>query len=201
MVKRITFFVFIFTIAFISNNYWNHIIQESNESIRAEYSTFLAEHPYNNRNYKNLNEWRNILKYDRPDLAMEQNILMTMDPKLKRVPYERLQAAYEAAEASRQSQPLPKTDGSSFNWQERGPINVGGRTRAVMYDPNDGSNQKVWAGGVAGGLWYTNNITAGTPTWTNVGDFWDNIAITCITYDPTTSTICSFVNSTVIPLK
>jgi photosystem II stability/assembly factor-like uncharacterized protein len=45
-----------------------------------------------------------------------------------------------------------------FNYTERGPRNVGGRTRTIMVDPNDPSGKKVWAGSVSGGLWVTNNI-------------------------------------------
>jgi photosystem II stability/assembly factor-like uncharacterized protein len=53
-----------------------------------------------------------------------------------------------------------------------------------MYDPNDPTLKKVWAGGVTGGLWYNNNITSATSPWVAVGDFWSCLAIRCITYDP-----------------
>lgn len=43
-------------------------------------------------------------------------------------------------------------------WKERGPNNVGGRTRAILPDPNDSEGRKVWAGSVSGGLWYTSDI-------------------------------------------
>jgi len=46
----------------------------------------------------------------------------------------------------------------SITWSERGPLDVGGRTRAIMIDPNDPSGQTVWVGGVSGGLWKTTNI-------------------------------------------
>lgn len=45
-------------------------------------------------------------------------------------------------------------------WQERGPNNVGGRTRAIMIDPNDPSGKTIWAGSVSGGLWKTEDIDA-----------------------------------------
>ena len=45
-------------------------------------------------------------------------------------------------------------------WLERGPVNVGGRTRTIMIDPNDPSGQTVWAGSIAGGLWKTTAIDA-----------------------------------------
>lgn len=50
--------------------------------------------------------------------------------------------------------------GSNHNlvWEERGPIDVGGRTRAIMIDPNDPTHQTVWVGSVSGGLWKVTNI-------------------------------------------
>ncbi len=123
------------------------------------------------------------IKTDRPDLAWEQNFKMTLDPSLGYVPFERLFIAYEKAKISRMSNPV------SVQWEERGPSNVGGRTRAVMWDPNDNNNKKVWVGGVAGGLWFTNDITSNTPVWNHVDDFWDNIAISSIEFDPTNTQV------------
>jgi photosystem II stability/assembly factor-like uncharacterized protein len=74
-------------------------------------------------------------------------------------------------------------------WQERGPNNIGGRTRAIMFDPNDATKKKVWAGGVAGGLWYNNDITNVNSSWQKVFDFWDNMAISCIAYSPNNTNI------------
>ncbi len=68
-------------------------------------------------------------------------------------------------------------------WVERGPNNVGGRTRAVLFDPNDATNNTVFAGGVSGGLWKNTNIADANSTWVRVG-IPENLAISCITYDP-----------------
>ena len=38
-------------------------------------------------------------------------------------------------------------------WYEVGPNNNAGRSRAAIWDLSDGSNQRVFAGGVSGGLW------------------------------------------------
>jgi photosystem II stability/assembly factor-like uncharacterized protein len=46
----------------------------------------------------------------------------------------------------------------SISWTERGPLDIGGRTRAIMIDPNDPTGQTVWAGSVGGGLWKTTSI-------------------------------------------
>ena len=64
------------------------------------------------------------------------------------------------------------------------PADMGGRTRAIMYDPNDSQLKKVWAGGVTGGLWYNNNIQSASSSWVPVTDFWPCLSIRCITYDP-----------------
>ena len=42
-----------------------------------------------------------------------------------------------------------------LNWEEMGPDNVGGRTRAVLVDKNNSNH--VFAGGVSGGLWESTN--------------------------------------------
>ncbi|MCS6916940.1 MAG: hypothetical protein RMK52_09575 [Chitinophagales bacterium] len=48
----------------------------------------------------------------------------------------------------------------ALQWEEHGPLDVGGRTRAVMIDPNDPSGQTLWAGAVSGGLWRISGIDA-----------------------------------------
>ncbi len=45
----------------------------------------------------------------------------------------------------------------SVKWEERGPRNVGGRTRTMVFDPNDPTGKKLWAGSVSGGLWVVQN--------------------------------------------
>lgn len=79
-------------------------------------------------------------------------------------------------------------DGVDNNWIERGPTNVGGRTRAVMFDPNDSTNETVFAGGVSGGLWKNTNISNPASVWTRVG-IPENLAVSCITVDPNNSNV------------
>ena len=121
------------------------------------------------------------LKSDSPDLAALQDYLMTVDPKLERVPRERLKDAYMETEAL-EKEPLDKSF-TPLEWQ--GTVaNIGGRVRAIMWDPNDPMNRKVWAGGVTGGLWYREDITNENDQWVPVDDFWPDLAVSCITYDP-----------------
>ncbi|MBN4049769.1 T9SS type A sorting domain-containing protein [Bacteroidales bacterium AH-315-N07] len=52
------------------------------------------------------------------------------------------------------------SSGSNYEikWKERGPSNVGGRTRTIVLDPNDPTRRTYWAGSVSGGLWKNENI-------------------------------------------
>ena len=124
---------------------------------------------------------------DRMDLAMEQEFMLTRDMSLNRIPKERLLIASEFKEEKLSQQSGLYTAVSGINWQERGPSNVGGRARAVWFDVNDAPlYRKVWAAGVSGGLWSTNDITIATPVWTKVGDFIDNLAVSSFAQDATT---------------
>ena len=121
----------------------------------------------------------------------QQEFQMTRDPKTNTVPRERLLKAHQVAEKKR-SQMAEKEDAIPVYWQERGPNNVGGRTRGLIFDLNDPARRTVWAAGVAGGLWRTTNIDATVPTWTNSDDFFDNLAITTIAQNPANPNILYF---------
>jgi hypothetical protein len=120
---------------------------------------------------------------DGPAEALQFEILKTKDPITGEVPREKLDLAraVQLQRFARQKRTGRETTVPGINWTERGPDNVGGRTRAILYDLNDPTGKKVWAGGVGGGLWFTNDITANPPAWTKVSDTLNNLAITCIT--------------------
>ncbi|WP_421920206.1 T9SS type A sorting domain-containing protein [Marinifilum sp.] len=119
------------------------------------------------------------MEKDEPPLkAWEQNFKAIRNPQLGYIPRESVLNAFKKSVKSR----LKST--SSVQWESRGPYNVGGRTRAIMFDPNDSNNRKVWAGGVTGGLWYNENIDATKNKWIAVDDFWSNLGVTSISYDP-----------------
>ncbi len=151
---------------------------------KKDYKEFLANHEYNNRAKLSPEEYKAIPKKDRPDLAWEQNFLMTMDPALGYPPVERLIPVFQKVKEMRRALKSGIPGEQAFPWEDRGPNNVGGRVRAVMFDPNDATNKKVWAGSVSGGLWYNDDITDANSSWKAVDNFWSNIAISCIAYDP-----------------
>lgn len=118
--------------------------------------------------------------------AFEDNFNRTKDPALGYPPVERLMVALEktrrmqAEYAARGS----RTPLSNVRFRERGPNNIGGRTRAILIDKNDPSGNTVFVGSVAGGLWKSEDITADPPNWQKVNDYLENLSIGAIAQDP-----------------
>ena len=156
---------------------------DSNKNRRARYTEFLAQHQFSEIIPTEV--LATMPKKDRPDLAMRQNVLMTMDPRTKAVPTEKLIAAFEKQKRLGLERSNVAFEGiPDVVWQERGPNNVGGRTRALMWDPNDSENKKLWAGSVSGGIWFNNDVTDASSTWQKVDDFLANLAINSLAFDP-----------------
>ncbi len=125
----------------------------------------------------------NSVKFATPEKYWEQEYLSTLNPKLGRPTPEVLTA--EIQKLLTQNRDIALQPGTSNSkWQLRGPNNVGGRTRALAWDPNDTKGKKVWAGAVTGGLWYNNDITSASSSWVSVSDVWANVTVSCIAFDP-----------------
>nr|WP_321407925.1 T9SS type A sorting domain-containing protein [uncultured Carboxylicivirga sp.] len=67
-----------------------------------------------------------------------------------------------------------KSSNVKLNWIERGPGNVGGRTRGFILDPDDDSADTWFAGSVGGGIWKT--MDAGN-SWECITTDWPNLSI------------------------
>ena len=120
-----------------------------------------------------------------PNKYFETEWELTMDPETGAPTPEKLIQVKEQLQRERQlalAAGRVPGDGSDNNWIERGPNNVGGRVRAIMFDPNDATYKRVFAGGVSGGLWVNNDITTNT-AWTRV-NIDENLSVSAITYDP-----------------
>jgi hypothetical protein len=117
---------------------------------------------------------------------MDQEFIKTQDPVLGYIPKERLEAA-EAQMRSMMASPSFRTN--TLNWQERGPINVGGRVRALFIDSRDASGNTIFAGGVGGGIWKCTGFKSATPVWTVIDDNMSNLAVTAMAQDPTNGNI------------
>lgn len=154
----------------------------SENNMRAKYESFILE------SAKDFDQKLSSVKTehkaaDQPDMAAFQEFISTVDPNLGYVPESRLMEAYKQTHQIISAQKFDRNYTPIIEWETSG-SNMGGRTRALMFDPNDDDNNKVWAGGVTGGLWYINDITSPIAQWQTVNDFWPNLAVSCITYDP-----------------
>ncbi len=147
---------------------------------RNDYQKVLDNHEFSKTPLLNKEQLKTIPKQDRPDLAWQQDFLRTMDPATGQPERQRLIPTIDAINSSIAENRIF----SSHNWDERGPYQVGGRTRAIMFDPNDGSIKKVWAGGVNSGIWFNNDITTASSEWTQVFTTMDNFAVCAMDYDP-----------------
>lgn len=161
--------------------------QDTSSSRHEAYAAKVAQHPVirEARNFHDTGalDQKGPRKGDRPDLAFAQNFEMTMDPALGYPTPSRLKQAWRRVQQLRSSSKVDSIP--ELQWEERGPRAVGGRTRAMMFDPNDSTHSKVWAGGVSGGLWYTDNIANRGSQWNLVDDFWRTLSVSAIAYDPT----------------
>src|SRR5438105_4346326 len=123
---------------------------------------------------------------DGPEKELRREFVMTVDPYLRTIPSERLATAMDQIKEV-QSHKINGT--SNITWTERGPNNIGGRTRAILIDASDATGNTVWAGSVGGGLWKTTNFKSATPSWTNVPGVSQNLALTSIAQNPSNSSI------------
>ena len=159
--------------------------ETATEKARIKYANFIKNHPYT----KTLQLTKKERKANGipPNKYFEQEYLLEMNPNTGRTHPENVFELQKQLKANRKLQRVPG-DAVDNMWVERGPNNVGGRTRVVMFDPNDLTHKRVFAGGVSGGLWVNNDITNANSSWTRVG-IDENLSISCMTVDPNNSQI------------
>ncbi len=111
-------------------------------------------------------------KYDRPDQAMQEEILLRSELG-KPFSYKgswRLEAQKQALQ-----QPRLFKMAEELTWEEKGPGNVGGRTRSIVVHPQQ--TNTWWAGAVGGGVWKTNNRGS---SWNCLTDSLPTLSVTTI---------------------
>ncbi|PID88157.1 MAG: hypothetical protein CSB06_01575 [Bacteroidia bacterium] len=66
---------------------------------------------------------------------------------------------------------------ANLPWKSRGPANVGGRTRAIVIDPDDPTHKTWIVGATTGGVWKT---TDGGESWTNLSSTFSNLSLSAL---------------------
>ncbi len=179
--------LFLFSLVLLYSCSESNVKSPSHEvlALRQQHQQFLENSPFQ-KSQSLTKEERKKLGVP-PNKYLERQWELTMNPYLGRPTPEKLHALEKSLkELKKYRRSMP---GQGDNpWIERGPDNVGGRAKAVLFDPNDPNQKRVFAGGVSGGLWINEDITDANSAWqlTNAPQ---NLAVTSITVDPNNSQI------------
>ncbi|MBT5393300.1 MAG: hypothetical protein HOL18_04870, partial [Flavobacteriaceae bacterium] len=123
-----------------------------------------------------------------PNQYQEKMWELSMNPITGKTEIDNLfETQYEMNKSRDQSVKSFSVPGESeeMKWVSRGPNNVGGRTKGLMFDPNDENDETVFAGGVSGGLFKNSNISdPNTSEWIHIKGIPENIPVSSIVYDP-----------------
>ncbi len=182
--KNIIPVLFVILTVFIYNNYNNVDYDE----IRKNHAEFLENSPYK--------KTKNLSRQQRKDIQLPPNAYaermweLSINPYTGRTEPEKLfylqKQLREMNDPQNRIQGVPgEPDNDETKWVHRGPYNVGGRTKGVMWDPNDPTNETVFAGGISGGIFKNTNISNLNSPWVLVDESLpQNLAVSSITYDP-----------------
>ena len=164
-------------------------IDKKTKELRKKLAYFQEHSPFNKALLSSKDERKN--NGIPPNKYFESEWELTMSPTLGRPTPENLAVIRKGIIEERQrllSSGRVPGDAVDNSWVERGPTNVGGRTRAIMFDPNDATRETVFAGGVSGGLWKNTAISNANSTWSRV-NIPENLNVSCITSDPNNTSI------------
>ena len=178
-------FKIFFLIAFFSIIYFVDLNNNKvdYDSIRTLHKQNLEKSPFKNT--------KKLSKSERKELQLPPNPYnerlweLTMDPVLGRPRTENL---YQIQDELYQKSLYPVEgvpgENPDMAWVARGPSNVAGRTNGMMFDPNDATNKRVFAGGVSGGIFVNDDITDVDSEWRMIKGVPRNLPISELTYDP-----------------
>lgn len=179
--------ILVIGVLFTWNLTTNKTESDALQALKDKHSKFLENSPFT--------KTKDLSKKERKALGVPPNAYyermweLTMDPNTGRPMPERV---LELQAQLREDRVLGRgvSGTSAIPWVDRGPNNQGGRTRGIMFDPNDVGNAnpaldytRVFAGGVSGGLWVNDDITNNSSSWTQL-NIQANISVTTIISDP-----------------
>ena len=120
-----------------------------------------------------------------PNQYFEQLWKWSMDPISGRPMFDELHKIQEELNNARSvRQNIVPGESIAAKWDERGPNNVGGRTKGALFDPNDTTDETVFSAGISGGLFKNTKISDPNSQWIKIEGIPENLPVTAITYDP-----------------
>lgn len=187
MSKRLYFIlpVLVFATVFGIYRLSEEISTPNISEIRKQHSEFLkTKAPEKDQGFSRLEK---IQKGLPPNKYYEQMEYLTMNPALGYPEPHKVRELHEQLLEQRKGKKgsiKSPGDSEAHPWVSRGPSNVGGRTRVLLFDPNDDTGRRVFAGAISGGLWINENITSESSPWKKAEGLPANLNISCITVDP-----------------
>ncbi len=119
---------------------------------------------------------KEVIPKDDPQARADFELLRMQDPRTKEIPRGIRQRELDFMVTQRKSL---RSANVAQVWDNRGPFNVGGRTRALGVDVTD--EDVILAGGVSGGVWRTTDQGTSWVKTTSAGDLQ---SVSCIAQDP-----------------
>ncbi len=164
----------------------NLLTEESSKRINSNQISFLKMKKCDVNGISKVNwsqkkqKTKGVIKTDSPDKFYELHSKIRTAPGKLKPDYKRNYRFNELAKAKVRKSMLKKSTNSimeTLSWVERGPANVGGRTRSIIVDPDDATHKTWFAGSVGGGVWKTTN---GGTSWIPLTDNLPNLAVSCM---------------------
>jgi hypothetical protein len=146
---------------------------------------FESENKYESESEEEEREEREKAGFDKPNGFSDFYHLITTPIGKQKSSYPTNYSFLEYKKAISKSKNLKSSD-LYYGWVQRGPGNVGGRTRTIIVDPDDPSHQTWIAASVSGGIWRTTN---GGNSWTNLTDNMPNLSTNTMTMAPSNHNI------------
>ena len=153
---KLKFLLFFTALCAVIINY-NYETKVDYDLVRKIHKENLEKSPFKNTKKLSKSERKNLQLPPNP--YNERLWELTMDPVLGRPRTENIYQIQDELYIQSLNQ-IPGVPGENpdMAWVPRGPTNIAGRTNGIMFDPNDGTNKKVFAGGVSGGIFVNDNI-------------------------------------------
>jgi photosystem II stability/assembly factor-like uncharacterized protein len=181
MTKSLLLATIIITVAGFSTMYFS---KQSDKTLRKKQLKTSSEEILQSQINKKVERRKNgYAKPDKPDMFVHYlSSLKKRKGKSEYIPNHKMVELKSAL--ARQTKLKSAT--ASLPWVQRGPGNVGGRTRAILIDPDDITGNTWFVGAVSGGIWKT---TDAGQTWNNISTDIPNLAIVSLAMSPSNTDV------------
>ena len=172
-------FTLIFLFTFIFIGYTQQLKRTHDKNFNKGHQLYKQAKIYDNTT-KSGSETRPRAVGDRAQDRMEYEFRKLKNPYTNKIPRDIIQLELEFSKNLPIDNATPKlAKNGGYGWTNRGPYNVGGRTRALAI--SRGKENVIFAGGVSGGIWRSQDSGE---TWRKLTKRKQSPNITCIVQDP-----------------